>query len=240
MPVPATPGKGTEPGLVVYRFGADLFYANIDRFADEVRALVASAPTPVRWFIVDAGAITDMDYSAAQSIRDLLDDLARQRVGMVFARVSPYLRSDMDRHRITAALGETRIFATLHEAIAAVRGGALETKQRDESPTTALQIARASSTTAAPAIAINDAAAAPVKKPLAQCSMSRNISGQLIIGCSIIKEINGHGYPSSRPGPQTDAARVGMQIDDRVKMRHLVMLGSHSPIELTRAPTPFV
>jgi MFS superfamily sulfate permease-like transporter len=126
-PVPATPGKETEPGLVVYRFGADLFYANNNRFADEVRALVESAPTPVRWFIVDAGAITDMDYSAARSIRDLLDDLARHRVGMVFARVSPYLRSDMDRHGITAALGATRIFATLHEAIAAVRSGALET-----------------------------------------------------------------------------------------------------------------
>jgi MFS superfamily sulfate permease-like transporter len=124
--VPAAPGKETEPGLVVYRFGADLFYANIDRFADEVRALVGRAPTPVRWFIVDAGAITDMDYSAAQSIRDLLDDLARQRVGLVFARVNPYLRSDMDRHRITAALGETRIFTTLHEAVAAVHGGAIE------------------------------------------------------------------------------------------------------------------
>jgi high affinity sulfate transporter 1 len=124
-PVPATPGEETEPGLVVYRFGADLFYANVNRFADEVRALVERAPTPVRWFIVDAGAITNIDYSAAQSIRDLLDDLARQRVGMVFARVSPYLRSDMDRHGLTAAIDETRIFTTLHEAIAAVRGGAL-------------------------------------------------------------------------------------------------------------------
>ena len=38
---------------------------------------------------------------------------------MIFARVSPYLRSDMDRHGITAAIGETRIFTTLHEAIAA-------------------------------------------------------------------------------------------------------------------------
>jgi len=85
---------------------------------------VDRAPTPVRWFIVDAGAITDIDYSAAQSMRDLLDDLARQRVGMVFARVSRHLRSDMDRHHITAAIGETRIFTTLHETIAAVRGGA--------------------------------------------------------------------------------------------------------------------
>ena len=88
-----------------------------------MRALVAHAPAPVRWFVVDAGAITDLDYSAARSIRDLLDELARQKVGMMFARVSPYLRSDMDRHGVTAALGETRVFTTLHEAIAAARGG---------------------------------------------------------------------------------------------------------------------
>ena len=72
--------------------------------------------------VVDAEAITDLDYSAARSIHELLDDLARQKVGMMFARVSPYLRSDMDRHGVTAALGETRVFTTLHEAIDAARG----------------------------------------------------------------------------------------------------------------------
>jgi SulP family sulfate permease len=122
VPMPAVPGKETEPGLIVYRFNSDLFYANAGRFADEVRLLVKRAPTPVRWFIVDAGPITDIDYSAAQTVRDLLEDLSRQGVGVILARVSPYLRSDADRHRITPAIGETRIFATLHEAIAAVRG----------------------------------------------------------------------------------------------------------------------
>jgi sulfate permease, SulP family len=125
MPVPAIPGAETEPGLIIYRFGADLFYANDHRFTDEVRSLVEHAPTPVRWFIVDADAITDLDYSAARSIRELLDDLARQKVGVIFGRVSPYLKSDMDRHGVTAAIGEARVFTTLHEAIAAVRGGAL-------------------------------------------------------------------------------------------------------------------
>ena len=125
VPVPATPGKETEPGLIIYRFNSDLFYANANRFADEVRALVAHAPTPVRRLIIDASAITDIDYSAAQLLRDLLDELARREVGIVFARVSPYLHSDIDRHRIAAAVGEARIFATLHEAIAAARDGAL-------------------------------------------------------------------------------------------------------------------
>ncbi len=118
-PAPASPGLQTEPGLIVYRFGADLFYANEESFVSEVRGLVEGAPTKVRWFVVDAGAITDLDYSAARSLHELLDDLRSQGTQVLFARVSPYLRSDMDRHGITEAIGETRIFARLHEALAA-------------------------------------------------------------------------------------------------------------------------
>jgi len=122
IPVPATPGVQTEPGLVVYRFGADLFYANEQRFADEVRNLVAHAPAPVRWLVVDAGAVTDLDYSAARMLRDLDGELAQSGVELMFARVSPYLRADMERHQIAAAFGSTRIFATLHDAVDSVRG----------------------------------------------------------------------------------------------------------------------
>jgi MFS superfamily sulfate permease-like transporter len=123
LPVPAVPGVQTEPGLIVYHFGADLFYANNDRFAEEVRALIDRAPSPARWLVVDAGAITDVDYSAARVVRDLCGELAQRGITVVFGRVSPSLRSDMDRHGITAALGG-RIFRTLHEALAVARGGA--------------------------------------------------------------------------------------------------------------------
>ena len=122
LPAPAVPGCETQPGLIVYRFGADLFYANEYRFVDEVQALVEHAPTPVQWFVVDANAITDLDYAAARSVLDLLEQLKRRGVKLVFARVSRYLRSDMDRHGVTATIGEARIFTTLHEALAAVRG----------------------------------------------------------------------------------------------------------------------
>ena len=119
--IPIVPGKQTEPGLIVYRFGADLFYANYTRFIDDVHALVDRAPTPIHWFVVDASAITDLDFSAARAIRDLLADLTAKDVTIVFARVSRYLRADMDRHGITAVAGAGHVFANLHEAIAAVR-----------------------------------------------------------------------------------------------------------------------
>jgi SulP family sulfate permease len=118
--VPAKPGIETEPGLIVYRFGADLFFANDARFADEVRALIKYAPTPVQWFVVDAGAITDVDYSAARSMRDLCTELTQRGVILVFARVNAYLRADMDRHGITEVIGTEKIFTKLHHALEAV------------------------------------------------------------------------------------------------------------------------
>jgi SulP family sulfate permease len=75
VPVRAQPGTQTESGLIVYRFGADLFYANDRRFSDQVRALVTAAPTPVHWFLVDAAAVTDLDFSAARTLCDLCDEL---------------------------------------------------------------------------------------------------------------------------------------------------------------------
>jgi len=120
QPVPAKPGTQTAPGLIVYRFGADLFYANDHFFVEEVRLLIDQAPSKLRSFVVDAGAITDLDYSAARSLTDLFDSLKQQNVEVVFARVNRYLRSDMDRHGITPIIKASCIFSTLHKALAAV------------------------------------------------------------------------------------------------------------------------
>ena len=118
---PARPGTQTAPALIVYRFDADLFYANDRRFADEIEALVDGAEVPVRWFVIDAAAVTDVDYSAAQTVRDLCATLHARGVNVLFARVRPALRSDMARHGIIRKLGESAIFDTLHEALAAIR-----------------------------------------------------------------------------------------------------------------------
>ncbi len=85
----------------------------------------------MRWLVVDAGAITALDYSAARMLRELRDELAQSGVELIFARVSPYLRADMERHRIATALGEARIFATLHEAVDSVRAPSQEAGLRD-------------------------------------------------------------------------------------------------------------
>jgi high affinity sulfate transporter 1 len=126
---PAEPGAQSAPGLIVYRFNADLFYANVYRFADELRALARGAAEPVRALVVEAEAITGLDYSAARTLQALLEDFHQQGINVVFARVSPSLRADMDRHGVTAMLGDERIFSRRHTALKAVRAASGEPEQ---------------------------------------------------------------------------------------------------------------
>jgi MFS superfamily sulfate permease-like transporter len=117
-PVPATPGTLSGNGLLIYRFGAALFYANARHFAEEARALVADSP--VRWLVVEAGAITSIDYSAARTLSDLQQDLVAGGVALVFVHVEANLRADLDRHQLTERIHPERIFASLHEGLAAI------------------------------------------------------------------------------------------------------------------------
>jgi MFS superfamily sulfate permease-like transporter len=115
---PVVAGAVTEPGLVIYRFGAALFYANAGRFSDEIRLLVGPAPSPLRWLVVDAGAIAAVDYTAARVVRALHENLAQCGVALVFAHVQSDLKPDLDRHHLTEVIGADRIFDSLHEALA--------------------------------------------------------------------------------------------------------------------------
>ncbi len=114
---PAVAGTLTSPGMIVYRFGAALFYANAGLFAEEVRALAGGGPPHVRWLIVDAEAITNIDYTAARVILDLCKQLKRAGVVLAFARVAPSLRSDLIRHRLINVIGAELVFPRLHDAL---------------------------------------------------------------------------------------------------------------------------
>ncbi|HEY2484555.1 MAG TPA: SulP family inorganic anion transporter [Candidatus Binataceae bacterium] len=116
---PAVAEAVTEPGLVIYRFGAALFYANAGLFAHEVRMLARGSA--VRWLVVDAEAITNVDYSAARMLRELNQDLKQINVEFSFARTATSLRADLIRHRVIEVIGEERIFPRLHNATAAFR-----------------------------------------------------------------------------------------------------------------------
>jgi sulfate permease, SulP family len=119
---PAVPGALSGPGLVIFQFGSDLFYANAGRFAADVRGLIEGADPPVKWLVVDAGAITSVDYSAARVLTNLQRDLIRRSIALVLVHTESSLRADLHRHRLIEVIGADHIFDTLREALAAISG----------------------------------------------------------------------------------------------------------------------
>ena len=81
----------TIPGLLIYRFDADLVFFNVDHLKQRIEALVAAAAMPVEWVVIDAGAINVVDYTAVETVDALHQGLQAKGVVLVLARVKQSL-----------------------------------------------------------------------------------------------------------------------------------------------------
>ncbi len=115
-----SPDARTEPGLVVYRFSAPLYYANAEHFTEELLAF-GTSDQPPKWVCVYAAAIPDIDMSGAESLRSIIANLAANGVTLVFAEVMSEVREELDRYELTDVIGAEHIFPTVGAAEEAFR-----------------------------------------------------------------------------------------------------------------------
>jgi MFS superfamily sulfate permease-like transporter len=118
---PARPGVQSLPGLVVFRYDADLFYANANRFVDDVQALLVQTPDPCRWLVLDASSIDDVDYSAAISLATLIDFVRAQGARFVIAAADSRLVATLDGFGLIERIGTVNMHPTVADAVAAFR-----------------------------------------------------------------------------------------------------------------------
>ncbi|HVQ23060.1 MAG TPA: STAS domain-containing protein, partial [Candidatus Saccharimonadia bacterium] len=78
-----------RPGLVIYRFGAGLYYANATRFQEEAQWILENADPKVEWFCLSAAAMADVDYSGAGAIRQVIDEVKRHGAKFVICQAEP-------------------------------------------------------------------------------------------------------------------------------------------------------
>jgi MFS superfamily sulfate permease-like transporter len=120
----AVPGRTIVPGMIMYWFGSDLFYANVALFAQQVRKLVNDSPPPVHWLVIDCSAITNLDFSAGRALMDLHQDLAKAGVVLALSRLQLAPHGDLERMGLVDLIGTNRIFDSRHACIQAYRSEA--------------------------------------------------------------------------------------------------------------------
>ena len=128
---PPEPGRLAAPGILAYRFEANLFYANAGRFADELVGLAANAGQPVHTIIVDASGIDSVDYSAAKMLLQTRAELGKRGVGVMTVATPDGVLDDLRRYGLGG--GDARLFPTLDAAFEATRESAVTPRQASTS-----------------------------------------------------------------------------------------------------------
>ncbi len=115
--VPAQPNHVAAPGLLVYRFEADLFYANANLFMEQILHLVSATEQPIRAVVLDASGIDSIDYTAAKMLLEVRRELARRNI--VFSTVATFegVLGDLRRY----GLADEHAYATVDAALTALR-----------------------------------------------------------------------------------------------------------------------
>jgi high affinity sulfate transporter 1 len=115
------PTAKTFPGLALFRFNAPLTFFNADYFKQRALAAAAAAGPDLRWFVIDAIPISDVDINGLYAVRDLREALEARGATLIIAgRRAEFLNwlGEIDLYR---AEYEDRIFPTLRQALKAYR-----------------------------------------------------------------------------------------------------------------------
>jgi len=118
MPTPVEPGARTAPGLVVYRFGTSLYFANASRFVDDVLMLTTHG-TALRWLVLDGAAIGDVDYTASAVLGKAIRELHEAHIKVMMTSLVSPVRQQLQHYGISGENGPDGFYDTPGAALAA-------------------------------------------------------------------------------------------------------------------------
>jgi high affinity sulfate transporter 1 len=111
------PAARQVPGLLLYRWDAPLFFANADTFRGRIIDVVDAAKVPVKWVVVAAEPITDVDTTAAEMIEELDAELMKRGAELAFAELKDPVKDRLGRYGLHAKIGRHFFFPTIGVAV---------------------------------------------------------------------------------------------------------------------------
>ena len=104
-------------GMLIYHFDSDLFFENATYFSRRMKEAIAGAKDPVTCVILDAGSISNIDYTGAEALKRIVERLTGDNVRFGIAHVSPGLKNMLDIYGVTELIKSENIYGSLREAV---------------------------------------------------------------------------------------------------------------------------
>jgi len=105
------------PGVVVVLFVAPLYYANAQHFRIQAHRALAEASPPPKLFVLDADAMSDIDYTGTKVLAAFLDELDRARITFAIARAIGDVPHNLARSGLIDRIGPDHVFHTVDDAV---------------------------------------------------------------------------------------------------------------------------
>lgn len=112
---PVTSGATIAPGVLVYRFQASLWYANVTRLVDEVSGLL-DGDHGVTLFCFDFTSVAGVDYSAGTALAVLVRDIEHDGVTVRFSHVDDAVLHQIESYDVVEP-GDVRVVRGTRDAI---------------------------------------------------------------------------------------------------------------------------
>jgi MFS superfamily sulfate permease-like transporter len=120
---PASAGKPGEtvPGVAVLAFQAPLTFLNAAQFEQEMLAQIAPGASDVRLAVLEAAGIVDIDFTAAESLRAVVQACQAAGVGFAIARLeSVGAQGALARLGLLDLIGADHVFESVAGAVSAL------------------------------------------------------------------------------------------------------------------------
>ncbi|HEY4754396.1 MAG TPA: SulP family inorganic anion transporter, partial [Candidatus Limnocylindrales bacterium] len=114
------PNAEEVPGLVIFRFGGPLIFANAGTFRDEIRELARRDPKP-KWILVASEAIVQIDITAADILEELEDELEAAGIQLVFAELKDAVRQEIRSYGMHWLADRDAFYPTVNAGVRAYR-----------------------------------------------------------------------------------------------------------------------
>ena len=109
------------PGMVLFRFNAPLVFFNADHFKQCALSAAQASGTDLRWFVIDAIPISDMDINGLEVMKDLHQKLASRNIQLVWAGRQSEMLMCLERMGEPTAAVSDLIYPTLRQAVNAFK-----------------------------------------------------------------------------------------------------------------------
>jgi MFS superfamily sulfate permease-like transporter len=120
-PLHRNPDATAIPGMLIFRFNAPIVFFNASYFRKRALDAIAAAGPDLRWFVLDAIPVSQIDVTGWHAATELMDELNQRDIRLMIAGRRSQVRGYARNAGLPPDSIEWRLFPTVGTAVISYR-----------------------------------------------------------------------------------------------------------------------